>query len=353
MKRKTKKLAIIGPYPPPVGGISQYVNKLSRHLEDNFHIIKINEFENPEIPCNLSNHSKFQYAFRLFKCLLITNPDIIYYHGAHGISRFILAVWSKFMRKKLLLHFHGNSVLRFAMQNSLTKLMSRFYLKNAQYRFVVEKKIMKQLKNLFPGMDFHWMPAWIPGQNNYHQNKYNKLIINKLNLNNQYKWFLSYTNLAKNKNGQFIYSPLQLIRFFQREDISHKFGLLLLVIVKNSNDIEIFEKEILNKINLTDNIKIFFNEESIPLTAFMPYTEAYIRWTTEDGFPVSFLEAMEEKQPVIANKLENRPEFIHIFEGDEELAQIINTGKYAPMNQDLMKEFKEAFNKHMDILKKL
>src|SRR6056297_3357124 len=95
---KKKKLLIIGPYPPPFGGVSIHIKRLISLLETNFEIIKIDEskHEKPTI-FNLRSYNFYLYV------QLMAKSNIIHIHSGHYLLRFIHFCTSKILNKKLII----------------------------------------------------------------------------------------------------------------------------------------------------------------------------------------------------------------------------------------------------------
>jgi len=347
------KLAIFGPYPPPIGGISLFIKKLNLFINKRFEteVFIINEFgshkENKSI-YNLSSNSKIVYLFRLLYYLFFINTSkYIYYHGVHGVTRFILVIFSKILKYEVIFHFHGKSVIHFHKKNWLSKMISSFYLQRAKKLIAVNDDIINKLKSFIPSLKIENIPAYLPS---FESNSNNKIenFINKLD--SEKKYYLSYGTLDKAKNGKYNYGITDLLNFFNRKTIREgQISLILVVILYKKENFEEFNKNLstlLEKEN--SNIKVFINQGGTQLIPFFKYVEGYIRWTHEDGLGVSLIEALDYGISAIATNVCKRPKGVKIFDINKpaELESYIlkpNKNKVEHKRVDYQKMYIELF----------
>lgn len=101
------KIAIIGPYPPPYGGISVHIKKAVHHLKDE-NIVLYNEFKSD---CKVVESKKFHWQVRYIVGLsfLFKNYKLIHHHSPDKYMRIWLGFMG-FLGKNVYLHIHGASI---------------------------------------------------------------------------------------------------------------------------------------------------------------------------------------------------------------------------------------------------
>jgi len=99
---KKKKVVLIGPVPPPAGGISMHIHRLSMLLEKNYNIDFIDE-ANPAKPqyFNIRSLNFFKYLQK------IMGSDLIYVHSGNYILRMLHIIMGKLFFKKIILTLHA------------------------------------------------------------------------------------------------------------------------------------------------------------------------------------------------------------------------------------------------------
>ncbi|MEL0651808.1 O-antigen ligase family protein [Algibacter sp. TI.3.09] len=318
-KIKREGVLLVGPYPPPIGGISLFIKKLNSFLSSTFNeeVNIVNEFgnntENSSV-YNLSSSSKLLYFFRLLYYLFFLNTNkYVFYHGVHGITRFILVFLSKILNYEVVFQFHGKSVVQFHEKNKLTNKISSFSLKGARKLIAVNNDIINELKVYIPSLEVSNIPAYLPDH---------KMILNPdvdgffKGLDNRKKYFLSYATLDKANNGEYNYGINDLFDFFDKNKIRDNGCCLILVLILYKKE---HVKEYEEKLSVlfkreNSNVEVFINHGNTPLVPFFRYVEGYIRWTYEDGLGVSLIEALDYGISAIATNVCERPKGVKTFD---------------------------------------
>jgi glycosyltransferase involved in cell wall biosynthesis len=99
---KNKKIILIGPVPPPSGGISIHIKRLSILLEKDFDIDFIDE-ANPAKPgyFNVRSLNIFKYIKKVW------SSDVLYIHSGHHILRMFHVLMGKLFFRKVILTLHA------------------------------------------------------------------------------------------------------------------------------------------------------------------------------------------------------------------------------------------------------
>lgn len=156
------KILIIGPFSPPVSGVSVANDTLFAELSTRHDVDRIN-FSYPSLKENLGKFSfkKLLYSTKLyFKAFKVIQSDCVYmtpgqtYFGILKYAPFILL--SKWFGKKTLVHIHGNHVwrqyelLRGTRKKVYKKLFSMF-----DQGIVLSESLRKNLEPFLPDSAIH------------------------------------------------------------------------------------------------------------------------------------------------------------------------------------------------------
>jgi glycosyltransferase involved in cell wall biosynthesis len=137
-----KKLLIIGPFPPPYGGVSIHIKRLISLLETNFEIIKIDESKHKKSTIFNLRSFNFYLYFQL-----MVESNIIHIHSGHYWLRFVHFCTSKIFKKKLIITVHAYDE---GDKSFIEKYIDRLIFKRSQVIFVSEEISKKfNLKNAF------------------------------------------------------------------------------------------------------------------------------------------------------------------------------------------------------------
>ena len=108
-ENKKAKIAIIGLYPPPYGGISIHIKRMKNYLEKNciecivYNESSIVEHENIINVNSINSYRKFILRIPFLK------SNVLHFHSTNCKIRMLLG-WYKFLGKKIILTIHGESL---------------------------------------------------------------------------------------------------------------------------------------------------------------------------------------------------------------------------------------------------
>ena len=317
-----KRIALIGPYPPPYGGISIFMDRLyqliQKELENECHIV--NEFgdKNESVKYALSSNSRIMYLIKLGYFIFAHSHryHIIYYNGPHTLTRYVLVLFAKVFGYKLIVHIHGQSLIR-ASKSIWGRIMAKSVLRNSNKVLTVNSLMVKQMQDLFYREDYQYLPAHIQSGKMNVPEEVQKFL---RTLNDGKTYFLSYGTLDKTDSGNYVYGIKEIFSFFSSKrvkDLGYHL-IFVLILYKDKHFVE-YQNEIASLVNQQDNLHIFINKGGkYPLVPFFAKVNGYIRWTMEDGLGVSLIEAMENGIPAFATNVCNRPEGTVLFSPEDE-----------------------------------
>jgi len=304
------RITLVGPYPPPLGGVSVHVFRLADALSDKGYIINIysesretKNYDDKIIIYPLENPMLWGIK-QLFSC----KDKIIHYHGHSWNLRFVFSL-SRIKKKKIILSFHS---LRDNWQNFkwTKKLKIKILLKLVNYIIVVSAKhrdrIIKWGGNpeKVKVINAFLPPSKIEVQNDLSEKvQYFIQSGNPLIIANGWK--------LKFYNGEDLYGADMVIRL--AGDLKKKFPevkvLFFLGEVGNTQYFDTLIKEI-ECTGLMNYFKFVIGEGLIPI---LTKATLFIRPTNTDSFGVSIQEALYYNVPSLASDVCERPEGTIIF----------------------------------------
>lgn len=360
MKNKNKKIkiAIIGTYPPPYGGISIHIKRMKNYLEKNciecivYNESRIVEYENIINVKPINSHKKF-----IFKILFLKS-NVLHFHSTNLKIRMLLG-WYKFLGKKIILTIHGES-----LHNQLIRLnfMGRYLLllslKNLDKIICVKSSIKEELLDLgFNSKKIKVIPAFIPPNSD----------------ETEVKQLPDFFHIIRHKHKFLITANASRIAFYNNEDL---YGVDLSIelmkrlinkgykdigfiyVIPDIDDYNYFEKmqKLVKKYNLEDNFHFYTKPVAYP--AVINICNLFIRPTNTDGDALSIREALLLKKPSIASDVGKRPEGTIIFKNRNiedlyiKITDVINNhDKYRTKIENI--EFEDNAKKVLEVYKEV
>ncbi|MBA7548558.1 hypothetical protein ES705_41019 [subsurface metagenome] len=304
----------IGPLPPPLGGISVYLYRLSKIDTKDIYIDEKVFFGNGKISIKLIPSTIYFFKWYLNQ-LLIFRKKIYVYHSHLKFVRFLLYLLSIISKHEYIIVIHGHSII-YQYKGSISKIFIRLILDNARLIQVVNQYYKDYITNVINTRNNNILVknAFLPPP----LEEEDKIIEN-------YSSNLVY--FFKNRKP-LILANAGSIRFYNNIDI---YGLDLCVdlIIKlklkypnigfifalaDSSNYKFYLLKIIKKIkqnNIEENFYFLTGQKEIwPLFKKVDF---FIRPTYFDGTPVSILEARNFNCPVIASDCSPRPSSVILF----------------------------------------
>jgi len=327
------KIAIIGPYPKPYGGISVHIRNFALYyLQFYYDSLKINIYNTSIQKEQVDNYNfirriassrlKLNFLLRplwLIKPIIHFRPDILHYSGsASWVLRVATLLIAKLIRSKSILSVHGagfknnifskNSVKNLPLSQKLIWLLIKNYnhiicdnnyqIRNLKALGYSENKI-SMISEFIPSIIREEDYVKIP---NYIQEFYNQ---NELCMYGM-GW-------DANIDGVDLYGIDMMLELMHQIKIRYnklKIGLTLKLLNASDKYLEKLKREINKK--ALDNILIIKEdiEEIYPL---IEKADIMIRPTCTDGDSVSIREALHFNTSVITSDAVSRPEGCILF----------------------------------------
>ncbi len=328
------KIAIIGPYPKPYGGISVHIRNFTLYyLQLHYDTLKINIYNTSIQKEQVDDYSfvrrmsssrlKFNFLLRplwLIKPLIHFRPDILHYSGsASWALRVTTLLFAKLMRSKSILSVHGagfkhNIFSKKSVKNlPLSQKFIWLFIKNYNHIICDNNYQIRNLKTLgYSTSKISLISEFIPSI--IREEDYVKIPDYIQEFYNQNELCLYGMGWNANIDGIDLYGIDMMLKLMHQIKTRYdklKIGLTLKLLNVSDNYLEKLKSEI-NKKGL-DNILIIEEdiEEIYPL---IEKADIMIRPTCTDGDSVSIREALHFNTNVITSDAVSRPEGCILFE---------------------------------------
>ena len=158
------KVALMGGYPPPYGGVSVHIERLHGYLQDQdipFVLYDTYRKTRRDNIVPLGRPKILSYFWRV----LTTSAKVVHLHTSRNLIRVLAAMATMLARKKLVITVHGSSLANGygKRSNALTRTMTTWAMRRAKHVFAVNPEITELCGALGLAADrVTTLPAFIP-----------------------------------------------------------------------------------------------------------------------------------------------------------------------------------------------
>ena len=312
-KNKKVKIAIIGPYSPPYGGIGVHMKRIKNYFKKN-HIeyIIYNEnrvvgYENIINVKPINSYKKFIFKIPFLKF------GTLHFHSNNLKIQMLLGCY-RFLGKKIILTIHGeNWFNQLAKLNLVEHYLILLSLRNIDKIICVNPRIKKELLDLgFNSKKIEIIPAFIPPDSDETDIKKLPEFFHKIRHKHK---FLITANASKVSfyNSKDLYGIDLSIELMKRLIDNGYKDIGFIYVIPDIDDYDYFKKmqNLINKYNLEE--KFHFYTKPVDYPAVINICDLFIRPTNTDGDSISIREALTLKKPTIASDVCRRPEGTILF----------------------------------------
>lgn len=320
-KKKVKcDVLLIGPKPPPSGGIATFCETLMENMTESNVII-----EHPKIGGIYRKEKIFKkifsrihiygyFVYLLFKL----SPDIVHINTAsynNFYFNLVLVLLSKITFKKTILHIHGGGFKDFySNANILIKNLIKIILKISNKVFTLSEKWKSFFIEITNVDKIEIIPNAIDLE--YFENKRINYEDKKNMINIS---FLGNINKAKGVLDIFNAIPIVINQY---EDTLFNFAGIIASEIADE----------CNKIKSSSNVKFFGEIFGDKKKKFLNSADIFILPSYTEGLPIAMLEAMASKLPIIATAVGAIPEIIK----DNRNGYLIAPGDYEGLAEKIL-----------------
>jgi len=337
---------MIGPMPPPSGGVSIHIKRLSKLIEKDFEIDYIDESRNVKVNYfNIRSYNLIQYFKKVIKA------DLIYIHSGTTLQRVFHIASGKIFAKKIIVTLHAYPFVKKMIQ----KKIDEFFFNWANLVISVNNEILNNIslnkekclvKHAFlpPDLEIEtelpgYLKEWITKEKNI--GKYiicaNAIRIDIFDGLDLYGLDMC-IRVAKSLNNS--HSPVSFV-----------FNVSSL---EKNKDLYLKYERLIKELNLVDNF-LLINEE-LSFVNLILESDIVVRPTATDGDALTVREALFLGKKIIASDVVSRPaetilfksRDLHDFENKIKYAISLNSKfSYPKINEDI-EEYKDFYSQFIN-----
>jgi glycosyltransferase involved in cell wall biosynthesis len=302
--KKTGKpiVLMVGPYPPPIGGVSTFLENClnSEELNDNFKIeIFRHGKRSSKIPNLVQACLEIFLILKFFALTWKNNYDIIHIHTPSywGFFRNIpYILFSKnFIKTKVIIHIHGGGFSSF-YENSTNpiKNLIKYTLISSDLIIVTSVKWIEIVKDI---VDEHKNICAI--HNGYNKNQFypipQEIAREKLNLPTDRTIIMAIGNYHEGKGYKYLIRSLFEVKKYKND-------ILCLIIGNMNSSNGILQNEI-TLLNLNENIKLIGKIPHDQLLMWINSCDIFVLSSLMEGTPTVMYECIACGKPLIGTNV--------------------------------------------------
>lgn len=329
MRNKTTIL-IIGPLPPPMGGIATFVeDMLKSDIITKYNVLHLNTVRNQKMKKSLPANSMLflKNTLKLVYLLSFKRPELVHIQTSSYMSfweKSLFLLISKSFFVKVVFHIHGGAFNRFYENNCIRikKNLIKFLLIIPDKVFVLSNS----WKNFFSQLITENKISVIP--NAVYYNLYFSDKITNFGFINPNCYSILFSGLLTKDKGVFDILDAISIVINKYKNVEFIFA------GKEDTDDEMSKiRKISIEKNINNNIFLAGELSRIEMTNMYKKSDIFILPSYIEGMPISLLEAMAAVLPIISTPVGGIPEVI--VEGENGF--LITPGDYVSLADKIIK----------------
>jgi glycosyltransferase involved in cell wall biosynthesis len=328
-KMGNRRILLIGPFAPPIGGVSIHLKRLSKLIENDFDIDFIDESRSIKNDFfNIRSFKLVQY-FRKIK-----KSDLIYVHSGSNILRIFHLVIGCITSKKIILTIHSYP----NKKKFFLRYIDEFFFKLANTIIIVNSEILGRvsIQNQKCIVQSAFLPPIMETEPDLPAN------------------VSDWITIRKNNGKVIICANAWQLRIFNNQDL---YGLDMCIDVASKligsgfptsfvfnvssldggENLYVKYQSIVEKLDLRENFLLL--NENLSFVRLIEQADIVLRPTNTDGDALTVREALYLRKPIIASDIVKRPSgTIHFKSRDAndlriKIIEIINKETKVPKNQ--------------------
>jgi glycosyltransferase involved in cell wall biosynthesis len=311
MRKNKEKVIIVGTYPPPIGGVSMHIQRLSQYLDKaglNHICIDISGFVDKRK--NLSHVLQRSWKRALLYLFLCKGSRIIHFHNFSLKNIFFYFLLS--LRHTVILSFHNERFLDvFPRHRGILSKISILMMNSISYIVVDNNECVTLAGTIIKKRNkIIMIPEFIPPSE---VRSIKNRTISEFRKKHQYLLSSNAFQISF-YNDQDLYGLDILVKLIGKLVNESKMDVGLVFLLPNIGDEQYLNyiNEQINHLNINEYFLIV-TEPVFEATALWKMSEAVIRATNTDGNSLTVVEALSLCVPVIASDCTERPEGVVLF----------------------------------------
>ena len=321
---KDRKIAIIGPYPPPYGGISVHIKRVLSYLNKDDYIF-LNQSKTRHSDLDINSY----YIKRYFKALrfFFYRYKLIHQHSPDKYMRLLLCFVGLF-NNNVYLHIHGTSLKDTLNKKSLLSLLLKGMLKYVH--ILASNDDIVQLVRKYKPRSIQEIDAYLPPK--FEEHLYLEFIdkigiIKSDVIITTVGWFSKY-------NNEYLYGFDILLEALKILSKKNEKTITIIASVNGITNKELYSKFInKRKAYKLEKQFILLEKDFEEIWPLYIYGDIFVRATNTDGSSVSVKEALWAESCVIASDAVSRPKGVRLFK-NRDVNELVNK-----ISVEISKEF--------------
>jgi hypothetical protein len=299
----TKKILIVGPVLPPLGGISVHIDRLYKLLKFDYKIDFIDDSKNVKTGIYNFRRNSIKIYFKK-----ILNSDILFIHSGSKLLKTIHIVVGKLLLKKIVITIHGYGNKRNYILKAIDSLIYNFSNKIIIVNSSIYKKIILKRKKCV--LQNAYLPPNIDDEPQLPDSVLN--LLENSRLNNEIVISANASNLSY-FNHEDLYG-LDMCVELSKYLVSKNHSILFIFFLSSFSDGNPLYSSALQKIkdyNLQSKFIIIIGYHSF--VRLIIYSDIIVRPTNIDGDSLSVRESLLFNKITIASDAVERPKEVVLF----------------------------------------
>lgn len=305
MQKISRSITLVGPFPPPYGGISIHLQRLTRYLDQSQYDYTLYNGTSDSSCSNRIISVKNRKLFFIVKLFLFERSKIFHLHTPNFLARVVFGIMAMFRSGKYVISIQGRSI-NLSIEKSLIKKWITFWILNQMDAIIAcnenikndcINKIGLSKKKIF------MIPAYIPPL--VEDIKEPPAYLSKF-IQSHFPVLCATGWIGQKYNAEDVYGIDMLIELTER--LMPDFPNIGLVLSVNGAESEKLVQQTINhaKALVGDHIN-FIIEQLDDVVGLYRDCDLFCRPTNTDGDAVSIREALHVGTPVIASDCVTRP----------------------------------------------
>lgn len=296
MSKIRKKVLLIGPMPPPPGGVSTHLMRLLQHADSisdlSLSVLDLRKRQWFGTNTNSKNWLRIISEF--------LSADIVHIHTSKPI-KVRLGRIVKIFGKKLVYTQHNLREIDDAATQEMFSIAHHIFL--VQEPLHINEKYRAKMSILpayLPAIKKTEVPEWF-------QNEFQKFPNVMLSL--------AYHESGKSTefNGKDLYGFDQIMEAVEGISSLRKLNAWMLILIDPNGTLEQHYSERSKQVESQTGVKIVYVSSAVDVVSLLPFCKIFIRATWSDGDALSIREALSTGIPAIASDCVPRPQGVILY----------------------------------------
>lgn len=309
MPGEKNRIIITGPYPPPYGGISVHVQRITQQLPADAYILYNSARKTYPDAVDFYGKKKFLVFFKL----AFTKKRLVHSHSTDPLLRILFGILGIF-HKKIYLHIHGESLTDYLDRGHLGSFLMKYLIRYLNI-LACNSYLLKKIGTFHPRsiieVDAYIPPRYDAGLLDDYLGKYGSF-------HDKASFVISMTGWFSYYQGEDLYGYDLVARVLKRlVEEGKNVSLVLSINGIISEKLHQSFIDFIEQNDLSKHVLMIYEDLPEAWPVFLS-SQLFLRPTNTDGAAVSVKEALWAEIPVIASDCTVRPAGVRLFKNRSE-----------------------------------